>query len=163
MALSEQALSGPVPGQSLTGEPNAAAWERPPEIVKPEDAAKYHLNRLDDLATEVLDALELGLDVKTLTEGILRGAVSEGVHSIDVSMIIAPLVHEKITGIADGAGIEYEEGIDQQEDRSEIDFAINKRKVDKMLTESEPVEVEEPVEETPRPQGRGFMTPRGEV
>lgn len=159
--IDAKALSGPVPGQSLTSTPNNAAWERPPEIAKPEEAAKYHLNRLDELTTEVLDALELGVDVKTLTEGILRGAVSEGVHSIDVSLIIAPLVHEKITGIADGAGIEYDEGIEVEEDRSEVEFAINRRKVDKVLAEKP--EVIEEVEVTQRPTGRGFMVPKGEV
>jgi len=33
--------------------------------------------------------LEAGLDLVTLVQGILRSAVMEGIHTIDVSLIIA--------------------------------------------------------------------------
>jgi citrate lyase alpha subunit len=165
MEIDTRALNGPIPGQSLTTPPGNAPYERPPEIDKPEDAAKFHLERLskEGMAESVLDALELGVDVKTLTEGVLRGAVSQGMHSIDVSLIIAPLVHEKIVTIAEAGQIEYDEGLEEDEDRTEVEFQINKSKVDKMLAEEgmEPeVESEEVVEER---GSRGFMSPRGEV
>lgn len=155
--IDAKALSGPVPGQSLTSTPNNAAWERPPEIAKPEEAAKYHLNRIDELTTEVLDALELGVDVKTLTEGILRGAVAEGVHSIDVSLIIAPLIHEKITGIADGAGIEYDEGTEVEDDRGEVKRLLGIKEANKVDL---PLEEEVVIEEETKPTGDGFMQRR---
>ena len=49
--------------------------------------------------------LELGVDVVTLTEGILRAAVAMGKHSIDVSLIIGPIIHELIKSNADVTGI----------------------------------------------------------
>lgn len=161
MGLDKRSLNGPIPGQSLTSSPGAAPYERPPEIDKPEDAAKFHLDRLSttDKAEAVLDALELGIDVKTLTEGIIRGSVSEGMHSIDVGLIIAPLVHEKIINIATTANIEFDEGLVVKEDREEIEFAINKRKVDKLMAENETLEEEIPEEVVHENSPRGFMVP----
>ena len=35
-----------IPGQSLTDEPKNFPWERPPEIVDPDEAIKHHLTYL---------------------------------------------------------------------------------------------------------------------
>ena len=164
MLTDKRVLNGPIPGQSLTSTPGNAPYERPPEYTKPEDAANFHLNRLakKDQATAVVDALELGVDVKTLTQGIIRGAVSEGIHSIDVGLLISPLIHEKIVNIAKAADVDFEEGLKQSEDRSEIDFAINKRKVDKMMQDMESQgEAESTSEDSSedREEPKGFMMP----
>jgi transcriptional regulator of met regulon len=90
--------------------------------------------------------LELGLDVVTLTEGVLRGAVLEGRHSIDISLIIAPVIHEFIVGTAEKVGIDFDEGLpDDTEQREDIRYTINENKARKMLEElgMEPEEMEE--------------------
>ena len=91
-------FSTPIPGQSLTKEPRSYAWEDPPKYSKPEDALMWHMDRLEEpeRTKAVLTLLELGLDVVTLTEGVLRGGVVQGIHNIDVSLIIAPIIHEYI-------------------------------------------------------------------
>ena len=153
-----------IPGQSLTSEPKNAPYENPPEITTPEDAIEWHLDRLtqDDKFSSLLDAMELGMDVVTLTEGLLRGAVVDGRHSIDISLIIAPVVHEFIKSTADKAGIDYDEGIpDDTEERKNVQYEINEVKARKMLAEyeedtdgpdmddvEEETEVEETIEET---------------
>lgn len=154
-----------IPGQSLTAEPKNAPYENPPEINDPEAAIEWHLDRLleDDKFEALLDALELGMDVVTLTEGLLRGAVLEGRHGIDISLIIAPVVHEFIKSAAEQAGVDFEEGIpDDSEGREQVKYRINARKAQKMLAKYEEdagiesdepemddvEEVEETVEET---------------
>jgi len=173
--LDPSQLNGPIPGQSLTGDPKAAAWERPPELNAPEEAAMWHLKRLrtEESVEATLDILELGVDVATLTRGILRGAVAEGIHSIDVSLLVAPIIHQSIVNAADKAGIDYDEGRPEAEDRTEIEYQINKRKSDQMVSEvyNSPDEVEpEPMlEEEQMVEGepmseempRGLMMPRG--
>jgi hypothetical protein len=127
-----------IPGQSLTAEPKNAPYENPPELTTPEDAIDWHLGRLttEDKVEALLDAMELGIDVVTLTEGILRGAVLDGRHNIDTSLIIAPVVHEFIKTTADKAGIDYEEGFpDDSEERINVKYRINSRKAQKMLSE----------------------------
>ena len=127
-----------IPGQSLTAEPKNAPYENPPQMTKPEDAVFWHLDRLADKTEDLLDAMELGLDVVTLTEGILRGAVMEGRHNVDVSLIIAPIIHEFIKGGADRAGIEYEEGFpDDSKEKRKVKYAINSKKARKLLDEYE--------------------------
>ena len=104
-------FSAPIPGQSLTSEPKNSPWENPPQMNKPEEAVLWHLKKLDKPKSvkSVVGLLGLGLDLVTLTEGLLRGAVAEGRHSIDVSLLIAPVIHEYIKGIADASGVEYNE------------------------------------------------------
>ena len=102
----------PLPGQSLTQPPKGAPYERPPEITDPMEALERHLDTLNQpkAIEDCLFFLEMGVDLVTLVEGILRNAVMEGIHSIDISLIIAPVIHEFIKGNSDAAGVEYDEG-----------------------------------------------------
>lgn len=108
----------PVPGQSLTTTPKSAPYERPPEITDPMEALDYHLDKIDnaDAIQQAMFLLELGVDIVTLTEGILRGGVLAGMHSVDVSLIIAPVLHEHIKGYADAMNIQYKEGFELEDD-----------------------------------------------
>jgi hypothetical protein len=117
----------PIPGQSLTSTPKNAPYERPPEIADPEIAIQVHLARLTDVEAmeEVMFHLEMGLDVVSLTEGILRSAVMAGVHSVDVSLIVAPVIHEYIKSTADALGVEYEEGFENKGEKERTKYARN--------------------------------------
>lgn len=117
----------PIPGQSLTTTPKNAAYERPPEIVDPEIAIQAHLIRMSDpdVMESALFHLEMGLDLVSLTEGILRSAVMEGIHSIDLSLIVAPVLHEYIKSTADALGIEYEEGFEDKEEIKRARYTRN--------------------------------------
>jgi len=42
-------FNAPIPGQSLTREPKSRPFERPPEIVHPEEALQSHLKRMNDV------------------------------------------------------------------------------------------------------------------
>ena len=138
----------PVPGQSLTTEPKSQPYERPPEVTDPMEALDLHLESLmeEGAMEDALHFLEFGLDLVTLVEGILRSAVMEGVHSIDTSLIIAPILHEFIKGYADEAGIDYEEGFDDKENERRLSYRRDVQKAKKMLEKSEVVK-EAPEEE----------------
>lgn len=146
-----------IPGQSLTAEPKGAPYENAPSMTKPEEAVFWHLERLstEDKTEALLDAMELGLDVVTLTEGLLRGAVLEGRHNVDVSLTIAPIIHEFIKGAADRAGIEYDEGLpDDSKQRRAVKYQINSKKARKLLDEF----AEETGEDTDFLSGEGLAT-----
>lgn len=134
------------PGQSLTAEPKNAPYENPPEMNKPEEAILWHLERIStkERTEALLDLMELDSSVVELTEGILRAAVMEGRHSIDISLIIAPILHETIKTIADRAGIEYEEGFpDDSEEKAALDYVINNKRIIKELERLEETTGEE--------------------
>lgn len=124
-----------IPGQSLTLEPKSRAYERPPQITNPLEALDTHLDRLtnEEVIDDVLYFLEYGADLVTIVQGILRSAVMEGVHSIDVSLIIAPVIHEHIKGFADAAGIEYDEGFNEEKQKKALTYARDKSRTKELL------------------------------
>ena len=156
-------FNAPIPGQSLTTEPKNYPWENPPEYSNAEDALMWHMDRLDDpeKTKACMGLLELGLDVVTLTEGLLRGAVAEGIHTIDTSLIIGPVIHEYLTGTADAAGIEYKEGLSEnkmdmdaldsqareQEARKILEDIDNEEDIDLSPMKEEPMQEEMPMEQ----------------
>lgn len=155
------------PGQSLTAEPKNAPYENPPQYTKPEEALDFHLDRLTetDRMDALMDALELDFTVVELTEGLLRGAVMDGRHTVDVSLLIAPIVHEFIRTSAEKAGVEFTEFEDtDEEDRENVRYQINRKRAEKILkdykddgkvdTELDKVEA---VEDKPEPS-KGLMS-----
>ena len=168
-------FEGPIPGQSLTGRPKNYPWERPPEITDPEVATQMHLIRLSDpdrMGT-LLDALEFGVsDLYTIVKGIMRSAVANGIHTVDVGMIAAPVVHEFVKQTADAAGIEYDDGLNtenEKEQRRRMRASLKaQKKLEKMdieppemteapVTEEMPVNEEEMPLEEEAPKRRGLM------
>ena len=107
----------PIPGQSLTTEPKNAPYENPPEINNADEALMHHIDHLNnaEAAEDILDFIEAGVDVKTLTEAVMRSAVMQGVHSVDISLTIGPVLHEFIRGIPLSAGIDFEDGFEDKE------------------------------------------------
>jgi hypothetical protein len=157
----------PIPGQSLTAEPRGQAYERPPEVVDPIEALDLHLDNLsrEDAMEDAMYFLEAGLDLQTLVQGILRSAVMQGIHSIDVSLIIAPVIHEHIKGFADAAGVEYDEGFEDVEGKKALSYRRNADAAKEMMEqmddeESMDMAMEEP-EEPPmvpeEPKKAGLM------
>lgn len=160
-------FEAPVPGQSLTESPGKYPYERPPEIVDPEEAIQMYLTRLNepDRLDGIVDMIELGVDLKTLTEGILRNGVASGMHSIDVSLIVAPVLHEFIKTTADQAGVTYDEGFVNEKEESKQRKAINaakaKRKLKKEGISQRAATVERAVPEaSEEPAPRGLMERR---
>lgn len=162
-------MQAPIPGQSLTSAPGSFPFERPPEITDPEEAIQMHLTRLNspEMKQDMLDMLELDVSVRQLTEGILRSAVAEGIHSIDTSLIVAPVVHEFIRLTAKQAGIEFDEGLVDKKEARKKEKAVAVAKAEKYLrkfknekpkekmVEEAPMEMEEPM-----PEPQGFMKRR---
>lgn len=149
----------PIPGQSLTATPRNAPYERPPEVVDPEQALQIHLDHLTDpdRMEDAMFFLEMGVDMVTLVEGILRSAVMEGIHTVDVSLIIAPVIHEYIKSTADLLGVEYDEGFEDKKGKERKTYTRNtilaQKKMEGMGVKPETVvsqmEAPEPMAEEP--------------
>ena len=95
-------LRAAIPGQSLTDEPRGYAWERPPEFNTPEEALRFYIPKITENETmqDILLALENGFPLSTLVKGIYMNGVMDGKHSIDVGLLIAPVLHEIILSTA---------------------------------------------------------------
>ena len=104
-------LNGPIPGQSLTDEPGNYPWERPPETADPAEALSMHLKKMSKpkYMDSALYMMELGVPAEVVTNTTITMAIGNGIHSIDVGLIIAPAIHKEVVSIAQMAGIEYDE------------------------------------------------------
>jgi len=115
-------LNAPIPGQSLTDSPKNYPWERPPEIVDPREAIKFHLDGLTEpeALDNIVEMLQLGVPVNAITQTALTTAQMEGIHSIDVSLIIGNVINEELISIAEEAGIDYKMG--DEPDQAEVEL-----------------------------------------
>ena len=111
-----------IPGQSLTDEPKNFPWERPPEIADPNEAVKHHLTYLskDEAVESTLFVLESGLPITTFVSTLMTTAVGNGIHSIDVGLLIAPTIHEAIKATADEGGINYKEEFSKDVEKNQM-------------------------------------------
>jgi hypothetical protein len=165
-------FDAPIPGQSLTNEPRNYPWERPPETTNPDEAVVHHLTRIGqpEILNNILDAVGQGIPVSMLTDLVLTGAVAKGIHSIDISMMIAPVIQDYIVNLLDEEKVEYTEFFSDDSDDDLIknvalSGAISGLKESSSAskdTESEPEdkpdEVEEEVVETKPKRGGGLMS-----
>lgn len=125
----------PIPGQSLTDTPKNAPYENPPQITNPEEAIQAYMTKLSnpDAMEEIMFLLELGMDIVSLVEGITRSGVMSGVHSVDMSLIVAPVVHELIKQTADSLDVEYDEGFENKEAKKRQKYSRNAALAKKMM------------------------------
>jgi hypothetical protein len=161
-----RALNGPIPGQSLTTTPKNYPWERPPEIVDPEEAIQMHITRLSDpdMLEDALNLIEFEeLDIQTVVAGIMRGAVANGIHSIDVGLIVAPVVHEFIKQAAKAVGIDANDGFEDKAAKDQKKQYAVANRARKTLAEMgvKPKEVAKEVEMEEMPEEKAPEAPRG--
>ena len=123
-------LDAPIPGQSLTHELGARPWQQPAQYTTVEDALDYYIPRLEseEVTNQLLDVLEMGIPVTTVANTMQLGSVMEGKHSVDVGMLILPVLVELIMLIADSAKIEYTSGLEKDKKMrgSLVDLAVSK-------------------------------------
>ncbi len=132
------AMMAPIPGQSLTDEPSNFAWERPPEITDPNEAIMFHLDRLSEkpVAESVLFLMDFGYPTDVLTRSMLTAAVGEGMHSIDVSLIVAPVIEEELGYMARVAGIDYKETFEADQTDDELQEERLRMLISKRLSDN---------------------------
>lgn len=121
-----------IPGQSLTAELGSRPWQQPAQYTTVEEALDYYIPRLqsDEVSKQLLDVLEMGIPVTTVANTMQLGSVMEGKHSVDVGMLILPVLVELIMLIGDTAGVKYTSGLEKDKDirGSVVDLAVKKFK-----------------------------------
>tara|TARA_R100000951_G_scaffold52956_2_gene44605 strand:+ start:1226 stop:1771 length:546 start_codon:yes stop_codon:yes gene_type:complete len=172
-------FEAPIPGQSLTKTPGNYPWEKEPKLVDVDEVIKAHLTKIseEDSIDNLLFILESGLPVNILVETILTTAVSKGLHTVDVSLIVAPVIHEFVVDLATDAGVNFKEffedsSMTEQEKNRKADILIKKSLAAtpdeekdsgydmlKELSGTTEAKAEEPVEEQPtKEQSKGLMS-----
>ena len=119
MASKLSLLEGPIPGESLTAEPGNAPWENPPMYADPMDALDFYLERLGDpeAQEELLDMLDVGIPIDVVGGSLLSKGVMQGIHSVDVKLLLNPIISKNLKAIADVTGIKYKNTMEDYEDK----------------------------------------------
>ena len=159
----QPSLNRPIPGQSLTAELGGRPWQSPPQYATVDDAMDWYLERFDsqEVVEELMSVIESGIPLSTLANSMQLGAVLNGVHSIDVGVLVMPIIIEMMKYLAEQTDTKYKMGDEPEEtDRPSdavIASALNELKNQQEGSDSEEPEMEE--EET-MPEPSGLMARR---
>lgn len=161
-------MSGPIPGMSLTGTPRNVPWENPPMLATVEDAINYYSEKLLDPETEdsIIDVLDNKLDIETIADHLITSSVMNGIHSLDVGVLINPVVRELVMLVADSTDTPYVESYKQQEKGNRVPRSMARQIVRQAMQEQQQQqqtlmpEPTQPMQPTDMPQEyRGLMAP----
>ena len=161
----QPSLNRPIPGQSLTSELGGRPWQSPPQYATVDDAMDWYLERFDsqEVVEELMSVIESGIPLSTLANSMQLGAVLNGVHSIDVGVLVMPIIIEMMKYLAEQTNTEYKMGDEPEEtDRPSdavIASALNELKNQQEGSDNEEPEMEEE-EEEPMPEPSGLMARR---
>jgi hypothetical protein len=111
----EPRFEAPIPGMSMTHELGARPWQTPPKYATVEEALEYYLPRMQDNSfnDSLINVIEMGMPLTTLANTIQLAGVMEGRHSVDVGILIMPVLIEMMQLVADAEGVEYVTGMER--------------------------------------------------
>jgi len=107
-------FDSPIPGQHLTSELGGRPWQSEPQYTTVDDAVEYYMARItsEDIIDQLIDVMEMGVPVTNIANSMQLASVMEGIHTIDVGMLVMPVIMEMMMMLAESAGIEYESGLE---------------------------------------------------
>lgn len=120
--MSLSPFDGPIPGQSLTAEPGNAPWEKPSKFSDPLDAFEMYMERLsdDEVLNDVVDLIDSGAPLDSISGAMLSTGILRGMHTVDVKILLRPLLTAHIKSLADAIGIDdYKITFDDYRDEQE--------------------------------------------
>ncbi len=153
--LPEALIDAPIAGQSLTSEVGGWPWEQPPQYSTVEEALEFYLPRLTEptLQNDLMNVIEMGLPLTTIANALQQGAVMQGTHSLDLGILIMPVIIEMLAYLATERGIEFNMGtnveVDDGPSAVAVKLALKKLKAKEGEPEEKPEEEPENVVEEP--------------
>jgi hypothetical protein len=136
-----------IPGQSLTSKLGQYPWQRPAEYTNVDDAMEFYAARIMNpvFRDQIAETMELGVPITSIANALQGNGVMMGKHTIDVGVLILPVIMEMLAYIGDEEGVDYVMGTeleDPDEDKfrdSTIAVAMKKVKSKMEAAEEEPM------------------------
>ena len=156
--IQQPSLDAPVPGEGLTHELGDRPWQKPAQLTNVDEVMPFYREKIldEEFIPQLLQVIELGIPLTTIANAMQSAAVMEGVHSIDVGVLMLPIVVELLKFVAEKNDVKYVTGMEKREvaPNDEMITALAMKEIgeEKDMPEA-PVEGES-VEE---PQPRGLM------
>jgi hypothetical protein len=152
----------PIPGQSLTSNPNnPAPYEKPPEFTSINEASEYLFEKFidEEIYPEIMGVLDQGVPIMDVVQTTLFVGFTEGKWNPDLLMLLIEPTAYMLLGLAESADIdpviyrdqvedEFDEDFDadlnpQQEQYKKLAASLDIGKIDKIL----PQEIVEQIED----------------
>jgi hypothetical protein len=162
----EPELDAPIPGMSLTAELGARPWQSPPEGNDLNDAVDYYIPRLGDpeFVGQVLDIIDSGVPLTSIAESMTLVGNMEGKHTIDVGILVQPVIVEFLKGIADITETKYTMSADKEfRDKDVTEGMLNNvtKELQKSLPEEQQSEIDTLVDESMDTKEEEVEEPKG--
>jgi len=142
----EPSFEAPVPGMSLTTELGSRPWEQPPQYPDSMGALDYYLENLfsSDGIDLVVSTAEMGNSAIDLAERMTMAGTQNGLHTVDVGVLIAPVLIEAIKTVAEFTDITIETGDEDDENRLSASMAsvLQKRMSDEVASGNAPLPID---------------------
>ena len=155
-----QKMQRPIPGQSLTRDPeNPLPFEQPPQFVDKTDALEYLFSSFveENKYESLLTVLDQGMPLMDLTKLLLMSGFQDGLWNFDLMLILIEPVAYMLMALAERAGIdlkvmEDESGDDEEED-SEKETLFSGKNIDMATSSSAlPSEISDKIKNVELPQ-----------
>ena len=163
----------PIPGMGMTHELGARPWQTPPTYTTVEETSDYYIERMSNpkFKEQLLDVMEMKIPLTTLANTIQLGSVMEGLHTVDVGILMIPILVETMALIGDSSDVDYVTGMDDvKADRPAMTSRIisdlqDKQNLDSDVSMEEPMAEDMPMEESidkemPMEEPKGLMARR---
>lgn len=136
MQTYEQSFDRPIPGQSLTAELGSRPWQQPYELTDVEETAEYYVTQIanDKFSKALIHTMKTGVPLTTIANSMQLVGVMEGKHSVDVGILVLPVIMETMMLIGDSFGIDYTSGLDEGKELDQDVLAA--ATIDKMISNS---------------------------
>lgn len=160
MAIPKDAMfNAPVAGQMMTAELGARPFQRPPQYNTVDEAMDFYAKRImsPKLRDGILDVMEMGVPLTSLANSLQAGGVMQGKHTIDVGVLIMPVLIEMLAYVGDEEGIEYDMGMDDPEEDPDKIRDVHIYKAMQKVKDKMEKSGEQPVEEPPVPSEEPTM------
>lgn len=156
-------FDAPIPGMALTAELGGRPWQNPPQFSTVDEAIEFYMGRMatEEYMEQAVEVMEMGVPITTIANTMQMAGVMEGKHSIDVGMLVTPLLMEMLMLIAENAGIEYDDGLTDTPENKTSAAALDKvrQEMKERIDEVEEMPDEETEEVTEEAQ-TGLMARR---
>ena len=156
--IQQASLDAPVPGEGMTHELGDRPWQKPAQLTNVDDVMPFYRDKITDeeFIPQLLQVIELGIPLTTIANAMQSAAVMEGVHSIDVGVLMLPIIVELLKFVAEKNNVKYVTGMEKRDVKpnDEMVTALAMKEIDEEAGMQEEPAEEEPVEE---PQPRGLM------
>ena len=158
----EPELDAPIPGMSLTHELGARPWQTPPEMATVEDAIDFYIPRIGNPKTinQVLGLLESGTPLTNIAETMTLVGTMEGKHTVDVAVLMNPIIVEYLKGIGDITQTPYRlqrDDMDMEANPILAEKALQELNNENKVTEEQQTEIADLSKDILKEEKRGLM------